>query len=91
MSVILPFTTDRPRRGLAQTLRRERSQAEPIPLDPRQRIRRSLRSSGPQTALQLSRKTGCRTAQIWDLAMQDAAARELSYDPQTQYFALPQA
>lgn len=91
MSVILPFKTDRTRRGSAQTLRSRQSQAELIPLDPSSRIRRTLRSSGPQTALQLSRKTGCRTAQIWDLAMQAAASRELSYDPQTQYFALPQS
>ncbi len=54
------------------------------------RLFNALREGGPQTALALGRRTQLPAVDVWEWAARKAAAQQLDYDPETQFFSLPQ-
>lgn len=50
----------------------------------------ALREGGPQTALSLGRRTRLPVVDVWEWAARKAAAQTLDFDPETQFFSLPQ-
>lgn len=50
----------------------------------------ALREFGPQTALALGRRTQLPVVDVWEWAARKAAAQKLDFDPETQFFSLPQ-
>jgi hypothetical protein len=54
------------------------------------RLFNALREGGPQTALTLGRRTQLPVVDVWEWAARKAAARKLDFDPETQFFSLPQ-
>jgi hypothetical protein len=54
------------------------------------RLFNALREGGPQTALTLGRRSQLPVVEVWEWAARKAAVQQLDYDPETQFFSLPQ-
>ncbi|MGF1621358.1 MAG: hypothetical protein ACFCUR_12170 [Rhodomicrobiaceae bacterium] len=54
------------------------------------RLIEALREGGPQTALTLGRRTQLPVVDVWEWAARKAAVQKLDFDPETQFFSLPQ-